>query len=236
MPEQIDNITTVLFQASSSFSTKILAFLPNVIASVVIFLVGLLIARLARAIVNRLLKMLNFNNIVTKTGLESIFSSTDYQISVSSLVAGTVYWLIILLMITEIAELLHLKVISDLFERLVLYVPNLMLALAILIIGTFFARIVNRYAFNIVKNVLNMDQALSVGITVEYLVLLFVWFVALEQLRINTVLLLIVISTIVISVALAAAIAFGLAGREHAARILDRTARRLQSGIDDEPD
>ena len=227
MTEQIDNIQAVLLAALTSFSSTVVGFLPNVLSTAVVLVVGLIGAKIAKIGVNKLLVLLNFDALVKRTGLESMFDSSEYKLSFSSIISTTVYWLVILLMVTTIADLLRLQIIYELFERFVIYLPNILVALAILIFGSILSRIVNRYVFNMIKSY-SMEIALRAGIVIEYVVLIIVWFLALQQLQVNVVLLLLIIGILLGSIGLAAGIAFGLAGRQQAQQIIARLSKHIE--------
>ena len=231
MTEQIDNIQAVMLAALTSFSSTVVGFLPNVLSTAVVLVAGLIGAKIAKVGVNKLLVLLNFDALVKRTGLESIFDNSEYNLSLSNIISTTVYWLVILLMVTTIADLLRLQIIYELFERFVIYLPNILVALAILIFGSIFSRIVNRYVFNMVKPY-SMEIALRAGMIVEYVVLIIVWFLALQQLQVNVVLLLLIIGIVLGSIGLAAGIAFGLAGRQQARQIISRLSKHI-GDIDD---
>ena len=231
MSENITTLSSVLLGAFATFWETILGFMPNVLATVVVLILGLMLAKFSKIIVERLLKLFKFDLLVQKAGLEAYVVDSGYDFKFTRLISGTIYWLIILLTITSIAELLHLKVISDLFERVVLYLPNIIAAFAILIFGTIFSRIGNRYVFNSLKNT-SMDIALALGVVAEVVIQIFVWFLALEQLQVNTLLLLIVLSTVFGAIAFACAIAFGFAGQDLARDLLAKARNKIEKGID----
>ena len=210
-----------------------MGFLPNIIATILVLVLGLVLAKFAKIVVERLLTLLHFDQLVQKTGLESYMRGSDYRANFTKMISGTVYWLIILITITSIADLLKLHAISDLFQRLVLYLPNIILAIIILIVGTILARIVNRYVFNSLREAA-MDLALGIAIFAEIIVQVFTWFLALEQLQINTVLLTIVLGLAFGGIALAFALAFGLAGQQLAADMLSKARRKIEGGIEDQ--
>ena len=233
MGQNIDKIPSVIIGAFAAFWETVLGFLPNVIATFLVAILGLVLAKVSKITVDRILSLFKFDSLVEKTGLESYIAASDYDIRISNVISGTIYWLIILMTVTSIADLLHLEVISELFERIVIYLPNIILAMVILIIGTIFSRIVNRYMFNSLKE-FDMDMALSVAVVAEVIVQIFVWFLALEQLHVNTTLLLIVLSALLGSIALACALAFGLAGQDVAKEMINKARNRIEGGLDED--
>lgn len=233
MEPQLDAFTSALIRALAAFWEKILGFMPNLLATFLVLIMGLFLAKFSKIVVERLLALFRFEALVQKTGLESYIAASGYKVTFSDLISGTIYWLVILMTITSIADLLHLEIISDLFERIVIYLPNVILAVIILIFGTIFSRIVNRYVFNTMKE-RAMDLALTLGIVAEIIVQVFVWFLALEQLQINTVLLLIVLCATFAFLALAGGIAFGFAGQKLAGEMLEKLRSKVERGIDEE--
>lgn len=233
MTEQINTLSSVLLGAFSTFWETILGFMPNVLATFLVLAMGLFLAKFSKIVVERLLHLLRFDTLVQKTGLEDYLVAAEYDVTFSRLISGTIYWLVILLTVTSMADLLHLQIISDLFERIVLYLPNVILAVVILVFGTIFSRIVNRYVFNNLKE-RAMDLALSLAIVAEVIVQIFVWFLALEQLKVNTVLLLIVFSSVLGFLMLAGALAFGLAGQALARDLLEKARTKIEGGIEEE--
>ena len=229
---EVERLPSVLITALTAFWETILGFLPNLVASVLVLVLGIFLARFSKIVLERLLHLFKFEALVQQTGLESYLASSGYGLTFSKLISGTVYWLVILMTISSIADLLHLDIISELFERFVIYLPNVILAIIILIVGTIFSRIVNRYVFTSLKD-RSMDLALTVGIAAEVIVQIFVWFLALEQLQINTVLLLIVLSSVCFFFAIAGAIAFGWAGRTFAADMLEKMRSKVEGGIEE---
>lgn len=228
--QQEAEFADIIITSFTAFWEEVLGFLPNIIAALLVLVFGIVLAKVAKAFISRLLGFLRFDQLVEKSGLESFLIGSDYNIRLSSVVSGTFYWLIILMTITAVAELFELEAIKDLLERIVNYLPNILLALAILIVGTIFSRIVNRYVFTHLKEIA-MDFALKAAIAAEVIVQVFVWFLALEQLQVNTVLLLVMLSCIMGALALAAAIAFGLAGQTIALDMLQRWRSNIASSM-----
>ncbi len=233
MSENITTLSSVLLGAFAAFWETILGFMPTVIATILLLVLGLFLAKFSKLIVERLLKLFKFDLLVQKAGIESYIAASGFDFKFTGLISGTIYWLIILLTITSITELLHLQVISDLFERVVIYLPNIIAAFGILIFGTIFARICNRYVFNSLKEV-TMDIALALSVVAEVVIQIFVWFLALEQLQVNTMLLLIVLSTLFAAIAFACAIAFGVAGQDLARDLINKARNKIEKGIDSE--
>lgn len=219
--QQID-----IFVASlASFWTEFARFVPQLIAAIVLLLLGWILAKVARAGVMRLLKVLHFDKATEKSGLESFLQHAELEVSVASILGNLVYWLIILVMIVTVANSLGLHVVADLFNKVVLYIPNVIVAILVLVFGTILARFINRLVFAWLNNV-GFAGALTVSTFSEYAMLVFVFFIAMEQLQIANELLTAAFIIAFGAVGLAFAIAFGLGSKDVAARAIEQIVNK----------
>ncbi|MDD3529870.1 MAG: hypothetical protein PHS77_08340 [Gallionellaceae bacterium] len=219
--EQIDLFLTSL----ASFWGQLAAFAPKLMAALVLLVVGWILARLARSGVTHLLRLLNFERATEKSGLEAFLKHAGLEVSVAAILGSLVYWLIILVMIVFVASSLGLDVVADLFNRVVLYIPNVIVAILVLVFGTILARFINRLVFAWLSNV-EFEGALTVSTFSEYAMLVFVFFMAMEQLQIANELLTAAFVIAFGAIGLAFAIAFGLGGRDWAARVIQEHTRK----------
>jgi hypothetical protein len=215
--QQLDIFMTSL----QSFWTEFAAFVPQLIAALILLFLGWMLAKLARSGVLRLMKMLHFDKVTEKSGLESFLKHADLDVSVASILGNLVYWLIILVMIVTVANSLGLHMVAELFNKVVLYIPNVIVAILVLVFGTILARFINRIIFAWLNNV-GFEGALTVSTFSEYALMVFVFFIAMEQLQIANELLTAAFVIAFGAVGLAFAIAFGLGAKDRAAQIIDQ--------------
>ena len=215
MQQQLD-----IFVASlTSFWTQLASFVPQLLAALVLLFLGWLFANLLRSGLAKLLDVLKFDELALKTGIEAFLKQGNIHISLSRLLANLVYWLLILVVIVTVANSLGLHAVAELFNRVVLYLPNIIVAILVLVFGILIARFINRLVFAYLNNI-GVEGALTISTFSEYAVIVFVVFMALEQLQIGTQLLTAAFQIAFGAVGLALAIAFGLGGRDWAAGII----------------
>lgn len=215
--EQLD----VFVASFTSFWTELARFVPQLLAALVLLFLGWMLAKLARTGILRLLKLMKFDQVTEKSGLESFLRQAELEVSVSTVLGNLVYWLIILVMIVTVANSLGLHMVAELFNKVVLYIPNVIVAILVLVFGTILARFINRIMFAWLNNV-GFSGALTVSTFSEYAMLVFVFFVALEQLQIAGELITAAFVIAFGAVGLAFAIAFGLGARDWAARVVEQ--------------
>jgi len=124
-----------------------------------------------------------------------------------------------------VTDSLGLSKVTELFHKVVLYIPNIIIAIIVLVFGTLLARAINRVVFAYLKNI-GVDGALTISTLSEYAIQIFVVFVALEQLNIGTQLLTTAFAIGFGAVCLALAIAFGLGGKDWAADVIYRLTKK----------
>lgn len=221
MQQQLDVFVTSL----TSFWTQLASFVPQLIAALVVLFVGWLVANLVRTGVMKLLDVLHFDKLAEKTGIEAFLRQGNIDLSLSRILAKLVYWIIILIVIVTVANSLGLHLVADLFNQVVLYIPNIIVAILVLVFGTLIARFINRMVFAYLNNI-GVQGALTISTLAEYAIIIFVVFVALEQLAIGTALLTAAFQIGFGAVGLALALAFGLGGREWAAGVIKKLTQK----------
>jgi len=195
-------------------------FLPRLLAVVVILFFGWMIAKAARLSVQRLLELAKFDNFANKSGLEAFLKQGEIDLTLASIISEVIYWLVILLFIITCANTLGLKEVAEMLNSVANYLPRIIGAIFVMIFGTLLARFINRLVFAWLYGI-KFEGALAISTSAEYAIQLFALFVALEQLNIGTQLLTALFIIVFGAGFLALAIAFGLGGREWAAKVID---------------
>lgn len=221
MEQQLD----VFVASLTTFWTELASFIPQLLAALVLLAVGWILAKLARTGLTRLLHALKFDQITERSGLEAFLKQAELDVSVSKILGSLVYWLIILIMIVTVANSLGLGMVADLFNKVVLYIPNVIVSILVLVFGSILARFVNRIVFAWLNNI-GFSGALTVSTFSEYAMLVFVFFVAIEQLQIAHELITAAFIIAFGAIGLAFAIAFGLGARDWAARVVQQMTEK----------
>jgi len=217
MQQQLD----VFVSSLTSFWTQLAAFVPQLLAALLLLFIGWLFANLVRTGVTKLLDVLRFDSLAEKTGIEAFLKQGNLELSLSRLLAKLAYWVVIFIVVVTVANSLGLHIVADLFNKIVLYIPNIIVAILVLVFGILVARFINRMVFAYLNNI-GVQGALTISTLSEYAVIIFVVFVALEQLQIGTSLLTAAFQIGFGAVGLAFALAFGLGGREWAAGVIKK--------------
>jgi hypothetical protein len=210
------------FQTSAGSALgAIAAAVPRVLAFLAILIVGWFIASLIAKGVAALLRAVNFNQLAERAGIASFVQKMGVQTDSTGVIALIAKWFVRLIALVVAFDALGLPAVSQVLQQLLLWLPNLVVALVVLVIGGLAAGALSR---------LVRGSAAEAGFTNPDLlatiakvgVMAFAVVIAVDQLGIAQT----VINTLLIGVigalALAVGIAFGLGGRDVASRMLER--------------
>jgi small-conductance mechanosensitive channel len=205
-----------------------LAFVPRIIGALIILLIGWGIARLLARLVDTGLDRLQFDRRVGDTGMGRYLTRSGVTMPPSDFVASLVKWIVLLITFMISADALGLPQVSAVFTAVLAYIPNVIAAIAILAIGALLADFLAgavRGAFSAAR-----PAAGEILATVTYWsIIVFVALGALAQLQIAPDLVRTLYTAVIGTVALAAAIAFGLGLRDFASDIA--TGRELSANL-----
>jgi len=197
------------------------AFVPQLIAAVVFLLAGWLIARLLRRGAIRFMKLLRLDVLAEKSGIEDFLIRGGVQYTSVTILANLLYWFIMLTVTLAVLSSLGLHAAAGLFNRFILYLPNVAVALLLLVFGSLFARFVRGVSRAYLNNI-GLAGADLLSIVAQWAILLFAVSAALEQLAIGGQILVSAFQISFGALCLALALAFGIGGKEWAVKILEK--------------
>lgn len=200
-------------------------FLPNILAALVILLVGWLIARALRAGVARLLGLAKFGDLAAKAGIENFLKKGGVERTASDLLAVLVYWLVMLIVLLTAVNALRLEVASQLLNQILLYIPNIIVAVIVVVVGMYAASFIAGLVRTAAANA-GIEEAGVVAALARYALIIFAFAIALDQLRIGQNIVANAFLILFGAACLAGAIAVGLGGREIVGRYLAERFRR----------
>ena len=212
---------SVVVESVRSFMVQLGEFLPKLIGAVIILIVGWFVAKFLMFIVVKGLKLINFNVLTEKAGVDGFLKKGGLRKGTTDILGILIYWLVILATLLVAFNALGLTVVSDLVGRITLFIPNVIVAVLILTIGLYFARFVEEAVVAYGKNV-GLDEAPLIGKLARWALIVFVVIISLGQMNIADRYLQPAFFIILGGVTLALALAFGLGGQKWAADQLDK--------------
>jgi len=195
------------------------AFLPNLIAALVMLIAGWVTAKIAEKLVSRLLRTLRTNEAAERVGVAGLFRHLGTQRSAVEFISRTLFWVILAVFVVSTLEALRLVYVSQLVARFVAYTPNLVGAALIVLVGLALARLFANSVGNSARSA-GLEYAAGVAAFVKYFLSLIVIIAALAQVGVRTDILTNIVTVLIVSLGLALALALGLGSRPVVANIL----------------
>ena len=205
--------------------TKIMAYLPVLLGALLILIVGWIVAKIIRSIVNGGLKLVRFDALADKAGISEVLRKGELKITARQVVSSLVYWLIIIMVLVMAANALGLPKASDILSNLFAYVPKVIAALLVLVVAMFLASFVSGIVRIAANNAKLPKPEMLAGIS-KWAIIIFAVTISLAQLDIAPLLVTTTFNIILGGIVLALALAFGLGGKDAAARYLQELRQK----------
>ena len=210
-----------------SFWRSLTEVSPPIFWASLVLLIGLLVAKWAGAIAVAFLSKIRLNQILKKMGLEDALAKIDTGLNAPKFFGEIVKWLFIVVFLMASSEILDLTQFSQFLEKIIAYFPNIFVAALIFLVAVFLAD----FSQKIVVGTLEEEKitySRFLGRAVRWAIWLFAILAILYQLRITPSLILVVFIGMVATISLALGIAFGLGGKELAAKILKELEEKFK--------
>jgi hypothetical protein len=224
---------TKAFEPLLSFRERLQEFLPNLLLSLLVVVAGFALALLLREVISRGLRALKFDRLATRMGVSEAVERVGGFRSPSYVAGQLVFWIVAVFALLGALYELDTAYARGLVDRFFGYLPNLIVAAFILLLGTIISRFLARGVLLAAVNAGMRGARLAAGL-VRFLVLVLAAVAALEHLGIGRATVLLAFGIVFGGVVLALAIAFGLGGRDLARDVLEGQLRKPKEETDTE--
>lgn len=206
-------VSSVVINAVADFVN----FIPSLVGGLIVLIIGLILGAVAYRLVFGALKAVQLEKFLSRYGITQV---EGRDIEWSEILAEISRWAIIVVFLIPTFQAWRLDSVNVVLNRVVLYVPNVIVAVVLAIVGLVFAKLAYR-ASKGASHSLGTTLSHTVGLTAQWSITIFVAFLVLHQLGVAQELLRILFAGLVAMVALAGGLAFGLGGQTTARTILE---------------
>ncbi|PYP54255.1 MAG: small-conductance mechanosensitive ion channel [Gemmatimonadetes bacterium] len=223
------SFTDTLMASFRDALSMVLSAIPRILGFIIIVAIGWFVSSLlARAVIG-LLRAIRFDELMQRSGLAEFTNKMGTGLDSAGIIAGLVKWLTRIVVLLVAFDVLGLPAVSDVMRQLLLWLPNLVVAIFVLFIGGIAARALG----NIIRGA-TAEAGFANPETLANVVRTTVWafaiVVAINQLGIATNLITTLFTGFVSALAIALGLAFGLGGRDLASRTLENWYDQAQEG------
>jgi len=212
----LEKLSAVIMQSLSDVT----GFLPQLIAAFMILIIGAAFARMIKRVVVRLLEAVKVSKIVEKTPIEHFLKNADLTNKIEAVLGSVVYWLVMLVVLQTGAAVLGLSPLTDILNRILLYIPNIISAILILFFGVLMAGVVESLVKGSIKTI-DGRSARLLGKVASYLVVTISALAAISELGIAKDFIIILFIGFVSMISLGFGLALGLGGKSLVEKILN---------------
>ncbi len=216
----------ILLDSLKSVWQSFIEFLPTLLAALIVFIIGWLIAIFLGKVANRIIKTIKLDTLLAKLGFRKALAKAKLKLNSGKFFDELVKWFFIIVFLMTAVDILGLTEVTLFLKTILFYIPNVIIAaiilLAAVIIANFMQRVVRASA-----DAAGLSSSGAVGGIAKWAILIFGFVIALTQLGIATTLIQTIVIGLIAMLALAGGLAFGLGGKDWAARILDRIKQDL---------
>ncbi len=207
-----------------SFWLGLYSFLPNVILAIIIFIVGVVVAGLIAKAIAHVINLTKINGLLDRTALKEMVNKAGFHLNVGGLIGWLVQWLLILAFLVGALNLLGLSDVNMFLQQIVLfYLPRVIVAVLIVVVGSVLAEAASK-AVSGSARVANLEAANLAGAIAKWAIWITTILFGLNQLGIGAELIQTLWMGIVVALSVAFGLSFGLGGKDHASKILDRVS------------
>lgn len=218
----------IIVKAFETLWVWFFSFFPALLGALVVLLIGWILATIAEGLVKKLLVKVKFNKVFEKTGWTNALAKADFKVAPDELFASLIKWVLVFVFLMAAVEILNLRQFADFLQNILAYVPRVIVASLILVIGAVFADTLEKVVFAAVERARVGHSAIA-GSIVKWAIWGFTFFAVLEELRIATFLVQTMFTGLVALFVISLGLAFGIGGKDLASEILQNLKRKLQS-------
>jgi hypothetical protein len=217
----IQDWSTVLTQSFQELWGGVIGFLPNLVVAIVIFIVGWIIGALIGRLVAQIIKAIKVDSALRSAGVEDAVGRAGFRLDSGAFLGALVKWFVIIVFLVAALDVLGLTQVTIFLQQVVLiYLPNVIVAVLILLVAAVIAEAVQNIVVGSAKAA-NISRAHFLGAIAKWAIWIFAILAALYQLGVAPVFLQTLFTGIVVAISLALGLSFGLGGQDAAKRFLE---------------
>jgi len=217
----------IVIEPVKAMLVRAATFLPTLIGILIILIVGWIIAAVLKNVVVKLLKMIQFDMASEKSGLADVLKKGGIKNTLSELMGGLIYWVIMLLVFMTALNALGMTVVASLLDKVILYIPNVIAAIFIISLGILFASIIGSIVMTASMNA-GIKQAKFLNQLTRTVIVIFAVIMTMEQLNIATSILNTTITVLLGAIGLAFALAVGIGSKDIAGKLMAELVDKLK--------
>jgi hypothetical protein len=226
----IQNLGLVFSDSLLSLWYGFINFVPSLLLAIVLFIIGWVVGAIVGKAIAQVISALKVDKLFESAGAEEVMTRMGMKLNVGKFFGVLVKWFIIIVFLMASLQIVGLTQVNDFLRTVVLfYLPKVIISAIVLIIATIVAESMQKIVVASSKAA-SISSANMLGSITKYAIWIFAFIIALSELGIASAFMQILFTGVVVMLAIAGGLAFGLGGKEAAARAIDSIAKDMSSG------
>jgi len=218
-----ENLRDALGLSIISTWQGVVSFVPTLLVAIIIFAIGWLVAVLIEKIIESLFKSMKVDSLLKNAGLDEVMKRTGHALNSGRFVGALVKWFVIVVFLVAAFDILKLTQVNEFLRGVVLgYLPQVIIAVLVLMVAVVIAEAMQKIVTASAKAA-HVKSANFLGTVTKWAIWIFAILTALITLNVATFLIQWIIIALFSGAALGIGLAFGLGGKEHASRLIEKT-------------
>ncbi|TSC70480.1 MAG: small-conductance mechanosensitive ion channel [Parcubacteria group bacterium Gr01-1014_46] len=223
----LDTWGSVLNASFQALWVGVITFIPNLVVAVVILCIGWAIGALVAKGISHFMKMIKFDEALDKAGFAQVVKRAGLDLNSGHFIGGLVKYFVIVVFLIASFDVLGLDQVTNFLRQIVTgYLPQLIIAVLVLMVGGVVGDVLARVVTASSKAA-NVAQANFLGVVSKWAVWVFAILVSLSQMGIAGAFIQTLFTGFVVAISLALGLSFGLGGQEAAGRAISRVQEKM---------
>ena len=202
-------------------------FAPKLVIAIVLFAIGWILGSVIAKALEQVFSALKIDSLLKPIGIDSFFRKAGMGLNSGYFVGQVVKWFVIIVFLIPSLDLVGLNSIKDFLQYDVLgFLPRVVVAALILIIATIVAEGLSKTVVATART-MNLSSSNMLGTVAKYSVWIFAFIIALGQLGVADYYMSVLFTGIIAMLSIGGALAFGLGGKEAAARFISKVGEEV---------
>lgn len=200
---------------------RFINFVPSLVGAILVFFIGWFVAIALAKFVMQALRALKVDSALDNAGLRNILDRANIKGTVSGFFGEVVKWFLLIVFLVAASEILGLTQIGIFLNKVLFYIPQLVIAVVILLVAVLFSRFVGNVVQASVKAA-HLNHGSFLSTVAKWSIMIFAILAALEQLGVAPAMVGTLFTGIIALLAIAGGLAFGLGGKDAASQFLNK--------------
>lgn len=200
-----------------------LSFVPKLAVALIIFVLGWVVGAFIGRIVEQVIRSLKVDKALSNIGVDEVVGQTGFRLNSGAFLGGVIKWFVIVVFLVASINVLGLSQINLFLNAIVLqFLPRVIVSAIVLLIAAVLSEVTQKVVYGSARGA-GINSAHLLGLISKWSIWVFALLVVMNQLGVGAEFAQILFTGVVFMLSLAGGLAFGLGGRDVAARILDKT-------------